>query len=179
MTIWTDHVKRYAQQNGISYKDALSEAKHTYTKINGGDLNSAMRKTGNTLKRIEKNSVNFVNQSNKQLQKGKVAARKTKNTVNRILKESQPLISLASPELGVATAGLRTTLGGKIKLGSKHNQYARGGSFSEFAGGSVKNKKSHHYCPTCGSISGSGINNNSIINHPSFNATGRKSFYEQ
>jgi len=32
MTAWTEHVKAYAQKNGISYKQAMTEAKASYTK---------------------------------------------------------------------------------------------------------------------------------------------------
>jgi hypothetical protein len=32
MTAWTEHVKAYAQKNGISYKEAMTEAKGSYTK---------------------------------------------------------------------------------------------------------------------------------------------------
>jgi hypothetical protein len=32
MTAWTEHVKAYAQKNGISYKQAMTEAKTSYTK---------------------------------------------------------------------------------------------------------------------------------------------------
>jgi hypothetical protein len=32
MTAWTEHVKAYSQKNGISYKQAMTEAKGSYTK---------------------------------------------------------------------------------------------------------------------------------------------------
>jgi hypothetical protein len=35
MTKWTDHVKQYAKDNGISYKDAMSQARSSYNKVGG------------------------------------------------------------------------------------------------------------------------------------------------
>lgn len=32
MTAWTDHCKEYAQKHGITYKQAMTEAKGSYTK---------------------------------------------------------------------------------------------------------------------------------------------------
>ena len=32
MTAWTEHVKAYAAKNNVSYKEAMSSAKGTYTK---------------------------------------------------------------------------------------------------------------------------------------------------
>tara|TARA_R110000868_G_scaffold54883_3_gene171093 strand:+ start:126 stop:431 length:306 start_codon:yes stop_codon:yes gene_type:complete len=33
MTQWTEHVKEYASKNGVSYKDAMTSARSTYTKV--------------------------------------------------------------------------------------------------------------------------------------------------
>lgn len=33
MTQWTEHVKAYASKNGVSYKDAMTCSRSTYTKV--------------------------------------------------------------------------------------------------------------------------------------------------
>ena len=40
MSPWIEHVKKYAAENGISYKEALSEASASYKKVSGGSLDS-------------------------------------------------------------------------------------------------------------------------------------------
>ena len=77
MTQWTDHVREYSEKLGISYKNAMSAGRASYKPMKGGGLNSAIRKTKNTLKTAERKSVNFINKSNDTLAKGKVMARKT------------------------------------------------------------------------------------------------------
>ena len=199
MTNWTDHVKHYSNQHGISYKKAMTAAKASYNpnKIYGKGLNSMLRKAKNTLNTAERKTQNTLNTAerkaqntlntaerkrnntmnrvNDELDSANVVARKAKNTVNRVLKESEPLVSLISPELGIAEMGLRHTLGGK--LGSGHNPHIRkmkGGSFrtaSEMSGSGVK-------CSHCqqAAMHGSGISNPSVLSHPSFNPAPRKTY---
>lgn len=38
MSSWIEHVKQYSKDNNVSYKQALTQAKSTYKKVNGGSL---------------------------------------------------------------------------------------------------------------------------------------------
>lgn len=50
---WIEHVKQYAKQNGVSYKQAMKDAKPSYKKVEGGKMKAknVVRKTKNTVKR--------------------------------------------------------------------------------------------------------------------------------
>ena len=164
-TSWTDHVKNYAQQNGVSYKQAMVDSKNSYQKMSGGNFKNFERKVSNSLRSGERKIGNSLNKLN-------TVQRKVKNTTKKIIDETAPLVSLVSPELALGMQGVKTAIGGK--LGSKKNPYTlKGGSFrtmSESQGGSLKNVCSH-----CGTmISGGGIGN--MVYHPSFYAKPRKSF---
>ena len=41
MNPWISHVKHYAKQHNISYKEALKKAKSSYRPVKGGSLKSA------------------------------------------------------------------------------------------------------------------------------------------
>ena len=170
MTAWTDHVANYAKQHKISYKQAMSESKHSYNKMSGGNFAKNLeRKTNNFLRNTERKTVNSLNKANN-------IQRKTKNTVSRILDDATPLVSLVSPELALGMQGVKSAISGG-KLGSKKNPYAlKGGSFrtmSESQGGSLSGK---NVCHHCGGMVGGHLNNSSMVYHPSFNAKPRKSF---
>lgn len=174
MTAWTDHVRNYAAQNGVSYKQAMSEAKHSYNKISGGDFQSMARKTKNTLLNGERKAVNSLNKANKIIERGRVIQRKAKNTTSRIIDEATPLVALASPEIALGMQGMKRAIGGK--LGTKNNPYAyKGGSFRTMSEGAGLSK-SKNVCRHCGGMSGGSITNTSMINHPSFNAQPRNGF---
>jgi len=164
MTAWTDHVKFYAQQNGVTYKQAMVDSKDSYQKMTGGNFTNFERKLSNSLRTGERKIGNS-------LQKLNTVQRKVKNTTKKIIDETAPLVSLVSPEIALGMQGVKQAIGGK--LGSKKNPYLRGGSFrtmSESQGGSLKN-----VCNHCGTMmSGGGIGN--MIYHPSFYAKPRKSF---
>jgi len=166
MTSWTDHVKNYAQQNGVSYKQAMSESKNSYNKMSGGNFKNFERKIGNSLRSGERKIGNSLNKLN-------TVQRKVKNTTKKIIDETAPLVSLVSPELALGMQGVKTAIGGK--LGSKKNPYTlKGGSFRTMSeGGSLSGK---NVCHHCGTMTGGGLSNNSMVYHPSFNAKPRKSF---
>jgi len=169
MTAWTDHVKNYAQQNGVSYKQAMSESKNSYNKMSGGNFKNFERKVSNSLRTGERKIGNSLNKLN-------TVQRKVKNTTKKIIDETAPLVSLVSPELALGLQGVKQAIGGG-RLGSKKNPYAlKGGSFrtmSESQGGSISGK---NVCHHCGGMTGGHLNNSSMVYHPSFNALPRKSF---
>ena len=168
MTSWTNHVKAYAQKNGVSYKQAMTESKDSYQKMSGGNFKNFERKVSNSLRSGERKIGNS-------LQKLNTVQRKVKNTTKKIIDETAPLVSLVSPELALGMQGVKQAIGGKLgsKLGSKKNPYLRGGSFRTMSeGGSIKN-----VCHHCGTMmTGGGLANNTMVYHPSFNALPRKSF---
>ena len=41
MNPWISHVKHYAKQHNVSYKEALKKAKSSYRPVKGGSLKSA------------------------------------------------------------------------------------------------------------------------------------------
>ena len=41
MNPWISHVKHYAKQHNVSYKEALKKAKSSYRSVKGGSLKSA------------------------------------------------------------------------------------------------------------------------------------------
>ena len=172
MTAWTDHVKNYARQNGVSYKQAMSESKDSYNKMSGGNFAKNLeRKTKKILRNTERKTVNSLNKANN-------IQRKTKNTVSRILDDATPLVSLINPEIGVAMQGVKSAIsGGKLKLGSKKNPYAlKGGSFKTMSeGGSLSGK---NICNHCGHMTGGQINN-SMMTHPSFNNNNPRKSYSK
>ena len=130
MTSWTDHVKNYAQQNGVSYKQAMSESKNSYNKMSGGNFKNFERKVSNSLRTGERKIGNSLNKLN-------TVQRKVKNTTKKIIDETAPLVSLVSPELALGMQGVKQAIGGR--LGSKQNPYVRGGSFRTMSeGGSLK-----------------------------------------
>ena len=51
---WIQHVKQYAANNGVSYKDAMKLSKPSYNSAKGGDMKTTLRKAKNTTKRIAK-----------------------------------------------------------------------------------------------------------------------------
>ena len=174
MTNWTSHVKDYAKAHNVSYKQAMTDSKDSYQKMSGGNfknferklsnsIKTGERKIGNSLRTGERKTVNSLNKANN-------IQRKAKNTVSRIIDDATPLVSLINPEIGLGLQAVKTSIGGK--LGSKKNPYLRGGSFRTMSeGGSLKN-----VCNHCGTMTGGGLSNNSMIYHPSFNAKPRKSF---
>jgi hypothetical protein len=44
MTAWTDFVKTYAKEHGISYKDAMKEAKESYANTKGAKVETKVEK---------------------------------------------------------------------------------------------------------------------------------------
>jgi len=69
---WIEHVKRYQSENGCSYKDALKEAKSSYTPKTGGKLKikKAFKKLGNTKEmHYGKNINNYIQKGNEMAQK--------------------------------------------------------------------------------------------------------------
>ena len=166
MTAWTDHVKNYAQQNAVSYKQAMSESKNSYHKMSGGNFKNFERKLSNSLRTEERKVSNSLNKLN-------TVQRKVKNTTKKIIDETAPLVSLVAPEIALGMQGVKTAIGGK--LGSKKNPYAlKGGSFRTMSeGGSLSGK---NVCHHCGGMTGGHLNNSSMVYHPSFNAKPRKSF---
>ena len=60
MSAWIEHVKTYAKENNMKYKDALKEASKTYTKPNTGE--GKLKKTQTIKNSVEKESVNNENE---------------------------------------------------------------------------------------------------------------------
>lgn len=50
---WIEHVKKYSKEHGVSYKQAMKDAKASYKKVEGGSMKvkNVVRKTKNTVKR--------------------------------------------------------------------------------------------------------------------------------
>ena len=161
MSAWVEHCKKYAKENGCSYKDAMKLARPSY---------QCKEQTGGKLV-------------------GKNAVRKAKNTVkksSKILGKVAPALSVIDPELGatatvVSKVGKKITGGGKKKLGSKKNPYLSGGSFrvaSESLGGSFR-VASEQYggCMNCKKLK-PGHTESSILapEHPAFHPLKSKSY---
>ena len=53
-TPWITHVKAYAKNNNVTYRDALKLSKSSYQSKSGGDIKSAIRKTKNTINKGSK-----------------------------------------------------------------------------------------------------------------------------
>ena len=54
MNPWILHVKKYALEHNLSYKDAMSKAKPTYKNIQGSGFNDYLKKVTNRLNEREK-----------------------------------------------------------------------------------------------------------------------------
>jgi len=149
MSNWIEHVKAYASQHNIPYKQAMTEAKTSYKSVEGGKFNmKKLKKTVNrgvkkVSKAIDKNghyldfidedlsrAVNTSNQAYKDISGGKMkmknVLRKTKNTVKqayKVAKELEPYIE-ASSGAGVG-----------MNKGCPHCGSVQGGSFKAMGGG--------------------------------------------
>lgn len=150
MSNWIEHVKAYAKQHNIPYKQAMTEAKPSYKSVEGGKFNmKKLKKTVNNVSRgakkvskaIDKNghyldfidedlsrSVQDANKAYKGVSGGKMkmknVLRKTKNTVNRAHKIAKEL----EPYVEAATAGAGMT------RGCPHCGSVSGGSFKAIGG---------------------------------------------
>ena len=76
---WIRHVKQYASDNDVSYRDAMKLSKSSYQ---GGDFNSAMRKARNTTKRVAK------------------GVRNASGKASKFIDKNEHYLSYIDPELG-------------------------------------------------------------------------------
>lgn len=105
---WIQHVKKYQSEHpGMSYKQAMSEAKNTYVKCGscekeGAGLKQVVRKAKNTVKR----------------------ARKTAKQASKVVDQNKNLINLVAPDamdkieqVQAVHKQFEETIGGKINIG--------------------------------------------------------------
>jgi len=84
---WVNHVKKYARENGVSYGEAMTLARSSYTPVKKGKgIGNIVRKTRNTLKKARKVSGNTIKHIDKYGELARLVDEDAYNNLNKVSK---------------------------------------------------------------------------------------------